>query len=77
MPQIAPAALARIRRDSGLSPAMSSTEYIMVTSLTPTYGAVSPEAMVETMSLGTPTGSRRIAAVARAVPPPPPSPNTP
>ena len=55
---------------------MSTTEYISVMSLTSTYGAVLPEAMVETISLGTPTGSVRIAAVIIVVPPPPPRPST-
>ena len=77
IPQIAPAALARMRRDSGFRPAMSTTEYISVMSLTSTYGAVLPEAIVETMTFGTPTGSVRIAAVIIVVPPPPPRPSTP
>ena len=74
MPQIAPAALARMRRESGFSPAMSTTEYIIVMSFTSTYGAVLPDAIVETITLGTPTGSvahrrgdhRRAAAAAEA-----------
>ena len=77
MPQIAPAALARMRRDSGFSPAMSTTEYISVTSFTSTYGAVLPDAIVDTITFGTPTGSVRIAAVIIVVPPPPPRPSTP
>ena len=56
---------------------MSTTEYISVTSLTSTYGAVLPEAIVETMTFGTPTGSVRIAAATIVVPPPPPRPRTP
>ena len=36
---------------------MSTTEYIIVTSTEPTYGLVSPEATVETISFGTPIGS--------------------
>ena len=72
-PAIAPAALARIRAEIRLMPAMSTTEYIIVTSLAPTYGRVSPEATVETISFGTPTGSARIACVAIDVPPEPPS----
>jgi len=39
------------------TPAMSTTEYIIVTSTEPTYGLVSPEATVETISFGTPIGS--------------------
>ena len=42
---------------------MSTTEYIIVTSTEPTYGLVSPEATVETISFGTPIGSSRIACV--------------
>ena len=43
--------------DIRLTPAMSTTEYIIVTSTEPTYGLVSPDATVETISLGTPIGS--------------------
>jgi hypothetical protein len=56
---------------------MSTTEYIMVTSLTSTYGSVLPDAMVETITLGTPTGRVRIAEVAIEVPPVPPMPRMP
>ena len=66
-----------MRRDNGFRPAISTTEYISVMSLTSTYGAVLPDAIVDTISFGTPTGSVRIAAVIIAVPPPPPSPSTP
>ena len=52
---------------------MSTTEYIIVTSTAPTYGRVSPDATVETISFGTPTGSARIARVAIDEPPEPPS----
>src|SRR6185503_1432521 len=41
-------------------------------SVSPTYGRTSPEAIVETISFGTPTGSRCIAAAASDVPPLPP-----
>ncbi len=41
------------------------------------YGSVSPDAIVESISLGTPTGSARIAPVATDVFPDPPSPRTP
>ena len=61
MPASAPAALVRIRAEILLMPAMSTTEYIIVTSTEPTYGLVSPEATVETISFGTPIGSWRIA----------------
>ena len=50
-----------IRAETRLTPAMSTTEYIIVTSTEPTYGLVSPEATVETISFGTPIGSSRIA----------------
>ncbi len=56
---------------------MSTTEYMSVTSFTSTYGAMLPEAIVDTMTFGTPTGSVRIAAVTIVVPPPPPRPSTP
>ncbi len=55
---------------------MSMTDGISVMSVTSTYCAVLPEASVETISFGTPTGSVRIAAVIIAVPPPPPRPST-
>ena len=71
---IAPAAFAMIRALTRLTPAMSTTEYIIVTSTAPTYGRVSPEATVETISFGTPIGSSRIACVTSADPPDPPSP---
>ena len=72
MPAIAPAAFERMRADTWLMPAMSTTEYIIVTSTAPTYGRVSPEASVETISFGTPTGSSRMACVAIEEPPEPP-----
>ena len=73
MPAIAPAALAMMRAETLFTPAMSTTEYIIVTSTAPTYGRVSPDATVETISFGTPTGSARIACVAIDEPPEPPS----
>ena len=72
MPAAAAAAFVMIRAETRLTPAMSTTEYIIVTSTAPTYGRVSPEASVETISLGTPTGSARIARVAIEEPPEPP-----
>jgi hypothetical protein len=74
MPASAPAAFAMIRAETWFTPAMSTTEYIIVTSTEPTYGLVSPDATVETMSFGTPIGSSRIAWVTRAEPPEPPRP---
>ena len=58
IPAIAPAALAMIRAEIRLTPEMSTTEYIIVTSTAPTYGRVSPEASVETISFGTPDRER-------------------
>lgn len=49
----------------------------MAMSDAPTYGEVSPDAMVDTITLGTPTGSLRMPAVAIAVPPDPPMEKTP
>ncbi len=66
-----------IRAEIRLTPEMSTTEYIIVTSTAPTYGRVSPDARVETISFGTPTGSARIARVAIDEPPEPPSASTP
>ena len=73
MPAIAPAAFAMMRAETLLTPEMSTTEYIIVTSTAPTYGRVSPDATVETSSFGTPTGSARIAGAAIDEPPEPPS----
>ena len=73
IPAIAPAALVRIREEIWLIPEMSTTEYIIVTSVAPTYGRVSPEATVETMSFGTPTGRSRIACAAIDELPEPPT----
>jgi hypothetical protein len=36
---------------------MSTIEYVIEMSVAPTYGRVSPEASVETISFGTPTGN--------------------
>lgn len=61
-----------------LEPAMSTMLYISVMSLSPTKGAVSPLAMVETMSLGNRKGrARRMAAEVREVPLEPPAEMTP
>ncbi len=57
MPASAAAAFVMICAEIRLTPAMSTTEYIIVTSTEPTYGLVSPEATVETISLGMPIGS--------------------
>ena len=73
MPASACAALASTRSLMRFRPCTSVTEYIMQMSLGPTYGRVSPLAMVDTMTLGTPTGKARMAAVASVVPPEPPA----
>ena len=73
MPAIAAAALARICAEIELMPATSVTEAIIAMSATPTYSRVSPAAIVETISFGTPTGSACIARVAIAVLPEPPA----
>ncbi len=43
----------------------------------PTYMPTSPEATVDTITFGTPTGRARIAGVTSAVPPDPPAPTIP
>ena len=58
-------------------PATSTTDAIIAMSTAPTYGATSPDAMVETISFGRPIGSARIAAVAIVVLPEPPAASTP
>ncbi len=58
MPAMAAAAFARMRAETELMPATSTTEAASSMSLAPTIGRVSPAAIVETISLGTPTGRR-------------------
>ena len=53
---IAAAALLKIRWRIEFTPAMSTTEYIMVMSVSSMYGLMSPEATVDTISLGNPIG---------------------
>src|SRR5262245_13368687 len=77
IPIIAPAALSSTTRLMRLSPAISTTEYIIITSRVPTYGCTCPLASVLTISFGTPTGSARIAAVPMVVPAEPPRLSTP
>ncbi len=77
IPAIPAAAFVRIFSEIPLIPAMSTTEYIIAMSVVPTYGRVSPEATVETRSLGTPTGRACIAAEMREEPPEPPIPRIP
>ena len=73
IPASACAALPSTRSLMRLMPCTSVTACIMQMSLGPTYGRVSPLAMVETITLGTPTGKARMAAVASVVPPEPPA----
>ena len=77
MPAIAAAAFARIRAETELMPATSTTEAASSRSLAPTIGRVSPAAIVETISFGTPTGSARMASAAIEVLPEPPAASTP
>ncbi len=77
MPTRAWAAFARTRRLMRLRPLTSTTEYIMQMSRTPTYCLTWPLARVLTMSLGTPKGRARMAAVPMVVPADPPRPRTP
>ena len=58
-------------------PLMSTMDGIMVMSFEPTNGVTSPPAMVESITLGTPMGRARMAAVAIVVPALPPMPLTP
>ena len=60
-----------------LMPEMSTTVFSISTSLSPTYGRTWPDASVLAMSLGTPIGKARMAAVAIVVPAEPPRPSTP
>ena len=77
MPAIAAAAFARMRAETELMPATSTTEAASSMSLAPTIGRVSPAAIVETISFGTPTGSARMASAAIEVLPEPPAASTP
>ena len=57
MPAQASAARARMPTLIELRPAMSTTGYIIVRSLVPTYGRVSPATTVDTRTFGQPIGS--------------------
>ena len=74
---IASAARLSTTRLIRLRPARSVMAGIMMMSDTSTNADVSPEASVETMSFGTPSGRARMPAVAIDVPPPPPMPMIP
>src|SRR6202007_420063 len=76
-PAMAAAALPRISREIRLTPDTSVTEYMTQTSLAPTYGDTSPDAMGETSSLGRPTGSAANTCAAMDEPPEPPAESTP
>ncbi len=77
MPAMAAAAFARMRAEIELIPATSTTEAASSMSLAPTIGRVSPAAIVETISLGTPTGNACMASAAIDVLPEPPAASTP
>ena len=79
MPAIAAAALSKIEREISLRPRMSITECMTVTSPSPTNGpnARRPEALGETISFGTPTGSACMAAAPSSAPSAPPRHSTP
>src|SRR5581483_12336463 len=77
MPAMAAAALPSTSREIRLIPATSTTEYMTQTSLAPTYGDTSPDAMVDTRSLGSPTGSPAMTCAAIDEPPEPPAASTP
>jgi hypothetical protein len=75
--QIAAPARRKTPRDTRFKPATSTMLGIMTMSRSPTYGATLPLATVDTITFGMPSGRARITAVAIAVPPLPPSDNTP
>ncbi len=77
MPAMAWAPFPRTARVIRLRPERSQTEWSIMMSLVPTNARVSLEAMVVTMTLGTPTGNARMTAVPRVVPMDPPMPKTP
>ena len=74
MPAMAAAALLRTPRSTWFRPAISTTEYINVMSVSSTMGPVSPLAIVDTINLGNPIGSASLMTVAASdVPPDPPA----
>ena len=73
IPAIVKIALRKIVFDTLLSPATSTIDGIIMISLVPTYCETFPDAIVETMTFGTPIGNARIAGVTREVPPDPPN----
>ena len=78
MPAMAPAALLKIVLNRPFIPAISTTEYIIVMSVSPTICPVSPEATVLTSSLGTPIGMVALmTSETTLVPPLPPALRTP
>src|SRR4030042_975349 len=77
MPQMAPAAWAKTVLVTVFRLARSATDVIMVMSLAPTNSLTSMDAMLETMSFGSPMGNDRMMAVQMCIPVPPPMPTTP
>jgi hypothetical protein len=79
MPATAAAALSKIAREISLRPQMSITECMTVTSPSPTNGpkARRPDALGDTITLGTPTGSACMAAAPSSAPSAPPRHSTP
>ena len=79
MPATAAAALSKIAREISFRPRMSITECMTVTSPSPTNGPNGrrPEALGETISFGTPTGSACMAAAPSSAPSAPPRHSTP
>ena len=76
-PAIARAAWERTVLLMRLRPAISATALSMKMSLSPTNWRTVPDVNVLSITLGTPSGSARIAAVAIEVPAEPPRPSTP
>ena len=72
IPTIVNTAFLKIIFEILLMPATSTIDGIIKMSLVPTYLSTSPEAIVETISFGTPIGSFCIAGVTNEVPPEPP-----
>ena len=79
MPTTAAAALSNTAREIGLRPRMSVTECITSVSPSPMKGPNGrrPDALGDTISFGTPTGSAAIAAAPRRAPSAPPRQSTP
>src|SRR3984957_13446155 len=74
IPQVAPAHCVKSLILMRFRPQTSTIVGNITISFVPTYSLTSPPDIVENITLGTPTGRERIAAVAIAVPAPPPNP---